>query len=255
MEQGATGINSSVPTASLTGRIWFFLLLLRTSTHRWLGRPSVSVHPPSSGSSGLRPCLHTSEGPKDRWVRAPGASAHFVTMNTATDPSVAWLAARGGGANLARPSEAWSPTPPARPLYSTAGLRAKVLLSPRIRGIPRAACVPRAARRPKMPRAGPKARIRQQLRDRRRCLVTRRHLVPAHRVLPAPGNTPTRSARGIPAIHAGELTVTPKVTLAPCGDTPAVTARHPRNENGPAEADPGRHRARGPAVRARRGGA
>jgi hypothetical protein len=24
MEQGATGINSSTPTASLTGRIWFF---------------------------------------------------------------------------------------------------------------------------------------------------------------------------------------------------------------------------------------
>lgn len=192
MEQGATGINSSVPTASLTGRIWFFLLLLRTTTYSPFGKADrllASIPPlqevPASDRAFTRAKIRRTDGYEPR-----ATSAHFVSMNSATEPSVAWLAARGGGANLARPSEAWSPTPPARPLgLQLQGLRAKVLLSPRIRGIRRAACVPRAPADSRLAQRGSKPRIVQHFRDRGRFVVRRAQVVPVPRVLPAPGNT------------------------------------------------------------------
>ena len=65
--------------------------------------------------------------------------------------------------SLARPSEAWNPTPPARsPATAHAVLHAQVLLNPRIRGIARAFPVPCSRIAMPPPPSGRKATAIQQ---------------------------------------------------------------------------------------------
>lgn len=100
-EQGATGINSSALTASLTGRILFFLLPLIETT--LLTQPGVSVrHPP------LRLFLAPSRGLCDDLWRGAPTSGTSPGAGSARWCDNTWTAgcfgpggsATGGGANL-----------------------------------------------------------------------------------------------------------------------------------------------------------
>ena len=189
MEQGATGINSSVPTASLTGRIQFFLLPLRTSTHRLLRCICFeSVQPPLVSPrlrTGLR-VVRWSGGPNGYEPRAPGAlscdfhSLHFVHCRPG------WPREEEVQ-SPARPSEAWNPTPPARSLHCPCICCERRCCQSRIRASYKAPRVPRSRNACRRNARAPERAAPQQVPDKVPVRVRLAARVPHHGVLPRPG--------------------------------------------------------------------
>ncbi len=108
MEQGATGNNSSVPTASLTGRIRFFccryeLLLTTVLRQPFPGRPSPFLDVPA-----IRRAFARASGPDDRFGYEPGRSGALATT---AETGGAWLTARAGGADPTRSAKPGTPLP------------------------------------------------------------------------------------------------------------------------------------------------
>lgn len=141
MEQGATGINSSVPTASLTGRIWFFLLLLRTSTHRseWANRLLERLFPPLRWP-GHSPRTRVDRGTVNPRGTSPGRRSALFRSNLVRGGLA--VAQRGGAVRCATLRSPEPHSPSGAPCTAHAMLRAKQLPNPRIRRLTRALRMP-----------------------------------------------------------------------------------------------------------------
>lgn len=190
MEQGATGINSSVPTASLTGRIQFFycryehLLTVLLCCILYRERPTPSCFSAPSNGPSRRSLVRRTDGYEPR---APGALyCNFYRLRFVRLP--AWLVARGGGAVPRATLRSLEPHSPSEvPCTAHAFAAIEGVANPRIRGVYRAPRVPRSRFARQRSAWDSERAAPQQVPNKLLVGVRRAADGPRHRVSPRPG--------------------------------------------------------------------